>query len=91
MEKDFKIPNIGVVLSEDSESVEVLFQGFDMCNFLLEMANKELDCEKSEEVLTHIRALHTLFEKPLRQRYEFKACVWKNRYAVANEKPKDDE
>lgn len=90
MEEKQKIPNIGVVLNEDESGLEVLFEGYDIRSFLLEIAVAEQDGEASEEVISHLRELYNAFENPLRQRYEIRACVWKNRYAAANEKPPKD-
>lgn len=86
-----KIPDMGVVLSEDADNVEVLFEGFDIRRFLLEIAVAEQCGENSEEVIAHLRELFNAFENPLRARYEIRACVWKNRYAAANDKPEDEE
>lgn len=91
MEEKQKTPDIGVVLNEDADKVEVLFEGYDIRRFLLEIAVAEADGANSEEVISHLRELYNAFENPLRQRYEIRACVWKNRYAAANEKPPQDE
>lgn len=47
--------------------------------------------ENSEEVVAHLRELFNAFESPLRARYEIRACVWKNRYAAANDKPEGED
>lgn len=91
MDEKQKIPDIGVVLNEDTENVEVLFEGYDIRRFLLEIAVAEQDGANSEEVISHLRELYNAFENPLRQRYEIRACVWKNRYAAANEKPSTEK
>lgn len=91
MEEKQKTPDIGVVLNEDADNVEVLFEGYDIRRFLLEIAVAEQDGEASEEVIFHLRELYNAFENPLRQRYEIRACVWKNRYAAANEEPPKEE
>lgn len=86
-----KIPDMGVVLSEDADNVEVLFEGFDIRRFLFEIAVAEQSGENSEEVVAHLRELFNAFENHLRQRYEIRVCVWKNRYAAANDKTLPDE
>ena len=85
-----KIPDMGVVLSEDADNVEVLFEGFDIRRFLFEIAVAEQCGENSEEVIAYLRELFNAFESPARARYEIRARVWKNRYAAANEKPEED-
>lgn len=91
MEEKQKTPDIGVVLNEDADNVEVLFEGYDIRNFILQIAVAEADGVHSEEVMSHLRELYNSFENPLRQRYEIRACVWKNRYAAANEEPPKEE
>ena len=85
--KDKDILDIGVLLSEDSERIEVLYEGFDMSFFILVMLDAEVRGLNSPEALEHLRALYAIFNSPERRRYEIRARVWKNRYAAANDKP----
>lgn len=89
--KDKDILDIGVLLSEDSERIEVLYEGFDMSFFILGMLDAEVRGLNSPEALEHLRALYTIFNTSERRRYEIRARVWKNRYAAANDKPEDEE
>ena len=79
-ERDKNLLNIGVLLSEDMERIEVMYEGFDMGCFILGM----LDAE-------HLRALYGMFSSPARARYEIRSLVWKNRVAAANDKPEEEE
>ena len=88
--KDKDILDIGVLLNEDSERLEVMYEGFDMGYFILGMMDAEMRGLNSPEALEHLRALYGMFSSPVRARYEIRARVWKNRYAAANDKPEDD-
>lgn len=90
-ERDKDLLNIGVLLSEDMERIEVMYEGFDMGYFILGMMDAEMRGLNSLEALEHLRALYGMFSSPARARYEIRACVWKNRYAAANDKPEDEE
>ena len=85
--KDKDILDIGVLLNEDSERLEVMYEGFDMGYFILGMMDAEMRGLNSPEAL---RALYGMFSSPARARYEIRSLVWKNRYAAANEKPEED-
>ncbi len=82
--KDEDLLNIGVLLGEDTEKLEVMYEGFDICNFILGMIDAELRGKNSPEAIGHLRALYNIFNTPMRSRYEIRALVWKNRYAAAN-------
>lgn len=86
MKKDEDLLNIGVLLGEDTEKLEVMYEGFDICNFILGMIDAEMGGKNSPEAMTHLRALYNIFNAPARSRYEIRALVWKNRYAAANDK-----
>lgn len=89
--KDKDILDIGVLLNEDSERLEVMYEGFDMGYFILGMMDAEMRGLNSPEALEHLRALYGMFSFPERARYEIRARVWKNRYAAANDKPENEE
>ncbi len=84
--KDKDILDIGVLLNEDSERLEVMYEGIDMGFFILGMMDAEMRGLNSPEALEHLRALYGMFSSPARARYEIRARVWKNRYAAANDK-----
>ena len=44
--KDEDLLNIGVLLSEDTEKLEVMYEGFDICNFI---ANQTITPQKEIE------------------------------------------
>lgn len=90
MKDKTKISNIGALLSEDSEGVEVMFDGYDIRTFLIELANTEFDGENEPKAMQHIQELYALFSNPKRQRYEMRAYVLKNRYAAANEEEQNN-
>ena len=90
-ERDKDLLNIGVLLSEDMERIEVMYEGFDMSYFILGMVDAEMRGLNSPEALEHLRALYGMFSSPARARYEIRSLVWKNRVAAANEKPEEDE
>lgn len=86
-----KFAEIGVLLSEDMERIEVMYEGFDMGCFILGMLDAEMRGLNSPEAMEHLRALYGMFSSPARARYEIRSLVWKNRVAAANEKPEEDE
>ena len=90
-ERDKDLLNIGVLLSEDMERIEVMYEGFDMGYFILGMMDAEMRGLNSPEALEQLRALYGMFSSPARARYEIRARVWKNRVAAANEKPEDED
>lgn len=90
-ERDKDLLNIGVLLSEDMERIEVMYDGFDMGCFILGMLDAEMRGLNSPEALEHLRALYGMFSSPARARYEIRSLVWKNRVAAANERPEEEE
>lgn len=88
--KDKDILDIGVLLNEDSERLEVMYEGIDMGFFILGMMDAEMRGLNSPEALEHLRALYGMFSSPPRARYEIRSLVWKNRVAAANEKPPEE-
>lgn len=85
-EREKNLLNIGVLLSEDMERIEVMYEGFDMGCFILGMLDAEMRGLNSPEALEHLRALYGMFSSPARARYEIRSLVWKNRVAAANDK-----
>ncbi|MBP3524987.1 MAG: hypothetical protein J6J65_00425 [Opitutales bacterium] len=65
-ERDKNLLNIGVLLSEDMERIEVMYEGFDMGCFILGMLDAEMRGLNSPEALEHLRALYGMFSSPAR-------------------------
>ena len=62
-ERDKNLLNIGVLLSEDMERIEVMYEGFDMGCFILGMLDAEMRGLNSPEALEHLRSQIYGYEK----------------------------